>query len=334
LKKSWLILVLLLVVLGIAYFWYRDQGIAAPESVQQLPLDLSSGSAVPADEGPPGKMQTEEESIRPGSESLKAATATEKEPTGEDPSAEPESNPQDTRAIDEVLQDEYRYTTESVLHGDPDSAIELGRLLDYCRSGFRSADQIQRSLESIAGQGEWKGARNMVIRGESLNFKTFGEYESYLWKRHDQCTALQSVTGRKLQGDIQNAADAGDPVARYVYAMWPPEESFGTTAATLEYHERALEYTWRNIEEGQPLGLLALGQSYMNRGTSPLFTPWNHTLGRIFILAAAKCGLSNAWLDEEIDLMLDGLSSPHPSAQQVLGQLNSQSDELRKLYCG
>ena len=246
--------------------------------------------------------------------------------------AEPSADPP-PRTVDEDLLQTYLQVADSVRHGDTDNAIELARLLDYCQTGFRSAEQIRRELDSVAGKASWDGPP-MVIRGEMIKFDSYEQYAAYLWRRHDQCAALQSAAGKALNRDIRSAADSGDAVARYVYAMWPPSDGYDSAGALLEYHERALEYTWQNIRAGEPLGLLALGQSYAQGGTQVLFTPRNPRLGQIFLVAAAKCGLSHPWLDQEVDLIIRRLDTPNPAGAAALAQLNDASDEIRKLYCG
>ena len=63
----------------------------------------------------------------------------------------------------------------------------------------------------------------------------------------------------------------------------------------LEYQSLALEYTWMNLQERDPLGVLAMSQSY---GTRPrgLFTPANFVQSQVFLLASMQCGVDNEWL--------------------------------------
>ena len=67
------------------------------------------------------------------------------------------------------------------------------------------------------------------------------------------------------------------------------------TLELLEYQSLALEYTWMNMQERNPLGLLAMSQSY-SANRPAMFTPRNGIQSQVFRLASMKCGIDNEWL--------------------------------------
>ncbi|MBT8058310.1 MAG: hypothetical protein KJO33_01870 [Gammaproteobacteria bacterium] len=216
---------------------------------------------------------------------------------------------------------------------DRSGAIDLASRLEGCRFGFFSADKIRRDVDRKAQAGNWGGDRIWVIQGEARQFDNLAEYEAYLWARHDDCQAFGEIADADFRRILLAEANAGNVFARYLYAMWPPEEAAANTAAMLEYQERALDFTWRSIEEGEPLGLLALGQSYRQAGTSPLFTPRNTVLGRVFLLAAAGCGIESPVLDREMERILKALVPRPSSPTERLDEIYVVADSIREQFC-
>ena len=105
-----------------------------------------------------------------------------------------------------------------------------------------------------------------------------------------------------LRDRLARMAESGSVSARFLYAMWPPnqEKTAGDQLiAWLEYTSNAMDFTWQNISEHEPLGLLAFGQS-LEAGRTNYFTIKNHNYGQAFVLAAEKCGLYNQMVTEKV----------------------------------
>lgn len=91
------------------------------------------------------------------------------------------------------------------------------------------------------------------------------------------------------EGMLFERAAEGDPVARFLYAMWRPDDPSSLQNAAqspLEYEAAALEFTLGNLADGHALGLLALGISY---SWGEYFTPARRSLGSAYLLASSLC---------------------------------------------
>lgn len=134
--------------------------------------------------------------------------------------------------------------------------------------------------------------------GPSGEFDSFENWSTAQWRRFQDCQASKGLFGNDLRSRLKLLAQNGNAVARFMYAMWPPspvvhdpEDLF----EILEYVDLAREFSMRNLNEMEPLGLLALGLSYRSLG---LFTPGNPVAGDAFLIAAEKCGLPKTIGDE------------------------------------
>lgn len=246
--------------------------------------------------------------------------------------AEPEKDETDSNVAG-AEQPPEEAAARTSLPEDRAGAIDWAQRLEGCRNGFYSAEKIRRNVDSKAQAGNWGGDRIWVIQGEARQFANLAEYEAYLWARHDDCEAFGEIADDDFRRLLLAEASAGNVFARYLYAMWPPRETAANIAAMLEYQERALDFTWRNIEQGEPLGLLALGQSYRQAGTTPLFTPRNTVLGRVFLLAAARCGIESPMLNREMDRIVKALAPRPTSPTDTLDELGLVAESIREQYC-
>jgi len=82
-----------------------------------------------------------------------------------------------------------------------------------------------------------------------------------------------------------------------MYAMLPPrniERNPDRVLIWLEYVDLAYEFTTQNMDENEPLGLLAMGLSLRGLG---VFTPREPLVGSAFLIAAERCGAPQVLLD-------------------------------------
>jgi len=190
---------------------------------------------------------------------------------------------------------------EKSLAGDTVELIGLTRLIRECSRGMASAEQVLRRLDRMAQfNAQFPGGAPGRADGGSVEYRSFDELESATWARFDECQGAQDVLNEDLHEQIARLADDGVPAARYLYAIWSPWQYVTDSVSALElleYQTRALEYTWKNMQQRDPLGLLAMSQSYSAFRPS-LFTPSNPVQGQVFLLAAMKCGIDNDWLSE------------------------------------
>jgi hypothetical protein len=216
------------------------------------------------------------------------------------------------RPFDLEFQDAVKKMVESALAGDVDDAVSLGHLLGRCSGKPRSEAEISMSLQNSKHIFSGDGRSWIMGNGDRRSFMSFEEYERYHWDIYDGCRVLRTVTEDDLRERIAQMAESGDVFARYLFAMWRPQ-SLGTEVDTknmldwLAYQDQALEYTLQNLDGGEPLGLLALGQSYRSSQLG-LFTPRQMRFDEAYYLAARKCGLQSAWLESQIEEFINRMS--------------------------
>lgn len=239
------------------------------------------------------------------------------------------------RPFDFEFQESVKKMVESALGGVVEDAVSLGQLFSRCSGTPMNEADILTVLQNKSRNFSTK-TRWMMSNGDRRTFKSFEEFESYHWELYDQCRVMHAVAEDDLHERIVQIAQSGHIFARYVFAMWRPQ-SLGTKVDTenmldwLVYQDQALEYTLQNVNEGEPLGLLALGQSYQSFQLG-LFTPRKMRFDEPYYLAAKKCGLQSAWLDAQIEEFIKRMSDSEQGLAN-LEQIDASADELKALFC-
>ena len=243
----------------------------------------------------------------------------------------------DRSQAEEELKSEFQQSVDklvkSSLEGVVEDSINIGRLMNQCGGVPRTEKQIQNNLQNVnkkfRARKKWD-----VGSGENMSFESFGEYEVFMQDKYEKCRDIRSVFSSDLHKEIALLAAAGNKNARYLFAMWPPLNGgrfrTGKMPEWLEYQNQALAYTWQNVDEGSPLGLLAFGQSFAYTGGG-FFTPMNLRYAQVFFLASKKCGLQSEWLESEVSKYIVDLSSDISGSK--LNRTEIQADELTALFC-
>lgn len=258
-------------------------------------------SGIPAGEAPPATGQAEtlpapevRPNAMPPAKRIRHGTAAGRGPDNPEFDLPPSGNEKIDRLARQV---------EKALAGSVGELIGIARLIDRCnRPGMGSEEHLQQRLDRMAQfQSRNPGGPVMPSRGMggSVEYQSFEEMETDLWAQFDECQVSSQVLDETLYEQVKGLAESGVPSARYLYSVWPPDQdSFALvdTLELLEYQNLALEYTWANMQERNPLGLLAMSQSYTARRPS-MFTPNNGIQGQVFLLASMKCGIDNDWLE-------------------------------------
>lgn len=264
---------------------------------------------------------------------IRHGVAAEQEETGaKDPNKEPLS-PRHERLNNRV---------ESALEGNIDDLVAITRLVTTCARGYSNEEELQRMLDRMARFGEAGGGRSMFAGragpggpGGAINQQsTPEEREAAMWSQFDQCQSSKDVLNEDLQEEIARLAEAGQPSARYLYAIWPPYDSvfdLVDSLELLEYQSLALEYTWMNLQERDPLGVLAMSQSYGTR-PSGLFTPANRVQSQVFLLASMQCGIDNEWLSNRAVNFGQGFSRFQASNTEV-PDLDADAAAVADMFC-
>lgn len=239
---------------------------------------------------------------------------------------------QPERDLDIEIQESTKKMLEAALNGEAEEAINIGELARQCNQQM-TEERVRIRLDNMSETDFNPQTKHSFGNSQMRSFKSFEEFESTLWAEFDQCRSIQNLFNDDLRERLQLLAENGNAIARYLYAMWPPEQGgIGSreTLEVLEYQNRALEYTWLNIDERESLGVLAFGQSF-GAATPGLFTPYNYVQNEIFLLAAKKCGLSSPWLESKVSeirqkwIGMTGGSADAP--------VEVSSDDIKELFC-
>lgn len=248
-----------------------------------------------------------------------------------DPSAQTEP-PAEPPLLPE-WREQVRQEVESSLLGDSSHAVNIATVLTRCRGNTLDEDRVIRQLQRLQEREVKPGTRWTFANGMTITYDSYEQFESQLWRQHDQCQSVEGLFTNDLRNRVEQLAEQGNPQARYLYAMWPPERSVFSTRSSLElldYHNRALDFTWANLDQGEWLGLMAMGQSYSSAGRT-LFTASDHALGRVFLMAAELCGLENDWLNEHNESFRSRLRPG--TADRMLSHFEQDARGIAELFC-
>ena len=301
------VLLLAAVIVGVIFAWRLGpvpKDVTTPESASGL-------TATDTDEATlgvvgPGTETAEAEAppAMPPARLIRGGKAVEQDPANAVTELPPPGHGKADRLAGKV---------EKALGGDVDELIGLTRILSDCSRGMGSEEQVQQRLDAMA-EAQARNPGGVVMsgrgRGGSVEYRSFEDLEATMWARFDECQVAKVVLDESLYEQVCRLAESGLPSARYLYAVWPPAQDSFITADTLElleYQNLALEYTWMNMRAREPLGLLAMAQSY-SAGRPALFTPTNFVQGQVFLLASLKCGIDNEWLVKRTVNLGRGLS--------------------------
>lgn len=231
---------------------------------------------------------------------------------------------------------EIETQVETALSGDNNEAIELSRFLNQCQLVPQNKGQVERSIERAA-QSFAEGKPMKQFRPGSLiqEFDSIESFELEQWASYYRCDAARGLIDDGFWERLEREADAGNPVARYLFATLKRGSEnaflgFDRWDEELELTEQSREYTWRNMQEREPLGLLAMAQTG-RFGTQ--FTLGGASVNVVLSLAAVKCGLATPELLDQVDQMIEKLKRMEVTYPGALEQLNTASDEARRMFC-
>lgn len=209
---------------------------------------------------------------------------------------------------------------EAALGGSPEAAIMV---LGYVRTCQRLPATEEGALLFAETWPHQKNSKFTLepegVAGRKLEFLTVEDWSAEFWRQFDRCQARRELLDGELRSRIQAQARAGHPVARFLYATWPPTINPQDPDSFLErlaYADLAYEFTLQNIQEKEPLGVLALGLSYQ----SFLFTAHNSYLSHALMLAAEKCGLAKQLLGQVNRYHDHGVAQGTREAAEIIAQ--------------
>ena len=312
-----------------AWYFNTKQEITVPKAAGEVTEQTTPETTLTVAGDPTGSEQIDQPQTMSPAKRIRHGTAAEQEP---------ESTTFETPVYGNEKSGKLQRQFSAALDGEIEELIRITRLINECRRGFNSEEQLQQRLDLMAQRGAQSG--EMPSRGGrgggggSVEFQSFEELEARMWSQYDQCQVSKEVLDESLHEQIERLAESGLASARYLYAVWPPGEDMLEVVDTLEmleYQSLALEYTWMNMNERDPLGLLAMAQSY-GSNRSPMFTPPNRIQSQVFLLASMKCGIDNEWLEQR-SLNFGQSFSRFQARHTEVPSLDEDATALAEMFC-
>lgn len=315
--------------------WMRADG-TAPEGGDQasaaivaetagLPAEeAESSTASGLDPAPPARAQTS------------SGTSTSEATTPSNSSAPTDEPPKPLSAEQLIVLRDVESDLAAAFAGDHNEAVALAGFLNQCQFTFRDRSRVEQSIARAERSfAEGKPLTQFRPSGPAQQFETLEAFESDQWDTFFRCDAARTLITDDFWDRLEQQADAGNPAARYLFATLmrdPPSRDFAFDRwdEELELREQAREYTWRNLEEREPLGLLALANS---EGASMRFNFGRASTIGVLVLAAIKCGLSTPELLQSADQILQQVERLSNTQPELLEQLNNASDEAKRMFC-
>lgn len=327
--RIWLLLALVTVLAG---GWWLSSKWGKPVT-EQAPVAAESTAQQTA-EPPDEDWGLEQDSLLQDSV-LDAALIDPPTPSAETtPEAADEAQP--LTAEQQVIRQQIEAEIETALAGDDFEAIALGNLLRECQVVPRSQQRITQSI-AHAARSFTNGEPPKQFRptGTPVQFESIEAFEDYQWNTFSRCQAARDLTNESFWERLVREADAGNPIARYLFAILPNNPAlqgmgFDLWDEALQHSDQARHYTWRNLEDREPLGLLALAQT---EGTISRYTAAAGSTRTVLLLAAVKCGLETPDLLQMVDQRLQQMQRVKLTHPNALEQLNTASDEAKRMFC-
>lgn len=236
-----------------------------------------------------------------------------------------------------VLRDVEAQIT-AAFDGDQNEAVALAAFLNQCQFTFRDRNRVEHSINNAERSfAEGQPLTQFRPSSPAQTFDTLQDFSSNQWNTFFRCEAARSLVNDAFWSNLEEQADAGNPVARYLFATLarnglPQALAFENWDVDLQYREQAREYTWRNLDEREPLGLLALVEME-GRGMGMRGTRAAASTNTVLLLAAVKCGLSTPELLQSVDQLLESVGRMEEVQPGALERLNTASDQARRMFC-
>jgi len=148
---------------------------------------------------------------------------------------------------------------------------------------------------------------------------------------HQACRKQVELFDESLRNRLDSLAQQGHVVARYLYAIWPPEYLNYANAFLLqqEWESKAREYSMLNLEAGEVAGLLAFGNSYLS---TRLFTRYDIYMGYGLYKAAFECGFSGQGVQSVVNIYFNFEHLPE-SLWNRQPEVLTIAERLQLMYC-
>jgi len=192
---------------------------------------------------------------------------------------------------------ELSNSIEMALAGSVDEASKVIERFHTCAGAPADEGGLRMTLQSHANNPELQMRIPKGIFGGFVQFDSLADWSVAETQRFKRCQATRNLFGEDLRAQLKAQGENGDVLARFIYAMLPPtnvERHPNRVLIWLEYVNLAYEFTTQNLDENEPLGLLAMGLGLRGVGE---FTPHEPLVGDAFLIAAERCGAPQVLLD-------------------------------------
>jgi len=184
----------------------------------------------------------------------------------------------------------------AALEGDLESGYRAAQARQRCRGAVKNKQELDRKIEQRMRMVQYHMDNGRPIRAGEFDspgelFLTEAENRTHQTLWYEACQLQSELFNEELRRRLDTMARQGHVIARYLYAVWPPDKLDSPDQFMLEqeWEVKAQEYSFLNYEQGEVAGLLAFAESYM---TSGLFTRHNNRLGLALYKAAYDCGFT------------------------------------------
>ena len=225
--------------------------------------------------------------------------------------------------------------------GDTEAAREAGERLATCRNLLHN-----RLLIPLLEYGSLDDAQTRALSQLEKNWASgaYGDDEDR-W-RNDVTRTVERYTKLErdvllclpywrssiaaLRKEVETLAEAGNPAARALFALWSPRGDFlwWDRQEIARWEARAMEFSMANLVAGEPIALFVFATAYRD---PRYFLPYNGRVASMFDMAIVRCGLDlsgNQLRSIEV-WRYPGGRQPVALNSTLLHPLVSWSEELR-----
>lgn len=276
----------------------------------QIPTGPPTGTHQPEDLFPTDDIPEQDvggEDAHRGTEVAKTARRIKEVPFGKRDASDESSEFKEVKTITaETIGEFARHNLDAGLEGDIESAYRTMEANSRCREAPRFEAEVDLMAEAMTKRAERFAAA--PSQPSQMNFSwsttaafpTISENRKYQRSWMRACENLRKSFGADLLVKLDEMAQRGHVIARYLFAMLPPdylgkEDSF---LVMQEWESKARYYSLQNLEQGELAGFLAFGTSYTS---GKYFTPHEWHLGMAYGKAATSCGFSYGWVQKSMD---------------------------------
>ena len=330
-KKLIPIVILSTALLAVAVWWFGS------DSDSQNPSSESSYIAPAPTEQEPETLPATEDGIAP-TESQPVSTAkTIAHVPPRNLQTESANTPfDDIDAVTTETLDKFtRHNLDAAIAGDLDAGYRVSQARRKCDYAPRTMKQVEVMVQRMQQKFEHafdRGITNTYMFDSPENeFPTVAENRAHQMRWFNACGLQRGLLNDELRNGLDKLAQQGHVVARYLYAIWPPDY-LGESDGFLIQHEwetKAREYSFLNLEQGEVAGLIAFGEAYSQGG---LFANYDMKISYALYKAAIDCGFTDARIVREVEYFFGTYENNPQETGSRQPEVLAMAEELM-LYC-